>query len=459
MLNRRDAMIRLGQVGLAGLTLPQLLERQQASAAPTGPKGSADACIYVFLWGGPPQQDMWDLKPNAPQGIRSLFKPIHSAVPGIDVCDQMPLFARHTDKTAIVRSLTHPSNVHEASVYHVLTGQQNPTLIVPRNQRKRSDFPNFGSIVSYFKEPGVLPTSVTIPRPLGHDGVIYSGTYSGFLGPRHDPLEMKPANYSNEPAAHATSLAAGLHESRILARHGLLNLLQAQDHLLQQSRVARDLDEFRNQALRMISSPAARRAFDIDKESPHLRDRYGRNEYGESFLLARRLVEAGVKVVSIIWMHMAKNGKVYNVWDNHGGTEPLGSISGYAMLKEKYCLPSLDQGYSALLEDLSNRGLLNRTLVVMVGEFGRTPKINAAQGRDHWGMCGGAVLAGGGIKGGKVYGSSDKIGAFPKDDPVSPEDLLATMYHALGLEPEMQISDREGRPHRLCEGKAITELF
>src|SRR5258707_556740 len=171
MLNRRDAMIRLGQVGLAGLTLPQLLERQQASAAPAGSKGSADACIYVFLWGGPPQQDMWDLKPNAPQGIRSLFKPIHSAVPGIDVCDQMPLFARHTDKTAIVRSLTHPSNVHEASVYHVLTGQQNPTLVVPRNQRKRSDFPNFGSIVSYFKEPGVLPTSVTIPRPLGHDGV------------------------------------------------------------------------------------------------------------------------------------------------------------------------------------------------------------------------------------------------------------------------------------------------
>jgi hypothetical protein len=458
MVNRRDAMIRLGQVGLAGLTLPRLLQQQQASAAGTR-SGSADACIFLFLWGGPPQQDLWDMKPTAPQGIRSLFEPIKTVVPGFDVCDQLPLFARQTDKVAIVRSLTHPSNIHEASVYHMLTGHQDPQLVVPRNARKRSDFPNFGSIVSYFRDPGVLPVSVTVPRPIGHDGVTYAGTYAGFLGPRHDPLEMNAANRSNEQAMHSTALPAELSETRMLARNGLLRILENQDRLLQESRGGRDLDEFRGQALRMISSPEARRAFDLEKETPRLRDRYGRNEYGESFLLARRLVEAGVKVVSVIWMYIGGDGKVYNVWDNHGGTAGLGSISGYAMLKEKYCLPPLDQAFSALLEDLATRGLLERTLVVAVGEFGRTPKINPNQGREHWGMCGSAVLAGGGIRGGQVFGSSDKIGAFPRDNPVAPEDLLATIYHALDLSPELAIPDRQGQPHRLCDGRPILELF
>jgi hypothetical protein len=279
------------------------------------------------------------------------------------------------------------------------------------------------------------------------------------MGPLHDPKDNKNSNYLNEPPIHATALSHDLNETRVMSKNGLLNLMEKQDHLLQSSRGGKDLDEFRGQALRMVSSPAARRAFDLDKESPKLRDRYGRNEYGESMLLARRLVEAGVKVVSIIWMHMAKNGKVYNVWDNHGGTEPLGGLTGYAMLKEQYCFPSLDKGYAALLEDLHDRGLLDRTLVVQVGEFGRTPKINAQQGRDHWGMCGGAVLAGGGIKGGQVYGSSDKIGAYPKDNPVSPEDLLATIYHTFGLAPEMEIPDREGRPHRLCSGRVVNDLL
>jgi hypothetical protein len=459
MLNRRDAMIRLGQVGLVGLTLPQLLQQQHASAATARTKGTADACIYLFLWGGPPQQDMWDLKPDAPQGIRSLFQSIRTVTPGLDVCDQMPRFARQTDKVAIIRSLTHPSNVHEASVYHVLTGKQNPQLVVPRNARKRSDFPNFSSVISYFQEPGLLPAGVTLPRPIGHDGVTYSGTHAGFLGPRYDPLELKPANKSTEQASHSTDLPPELSETRLLARQGLLKQLETQDHVLQSDKGGRDLDEFRSQALRMISSPAARRAFDLDKESPRLRDRYGRNEYGESFLLARRLVEAGVKVVSVIWMYIMPDGKVANVWDNHGGTAGLGGVTGYAMLKEKYCLPPLDRAFSTLLEDLTDRGMLDRTLVVAVGEFGRTPKINATQGRDHWGACGSAVLAGGGVRGGQVYGSSDKIGAYPKDNPVSPEDLLATIHHAMGLSPEQEIPDREGKPNRLCDGRPLQELF
>jgi hypothetical protein len=183
MLNRRDAMMRLGQVGLGALTLPELL---QAAPSRSAPRKHAKSCIYIFLWGGPPQQDMWDMKPDAPQGIRSLFTPIRTVVPGIDICDQMPRLAKHTDKIAFVRSVTHNSDNHEPSVYHLLTGKQNPTLVVPRNQRQRGDFPFFGSVISALTPRGDLPACVTVPRPIGHDGVTYSGTYSGFLGPRHD---------------------------------------------------------------------------------------------------------------------------------------------------------------------------------------------------------------------------------------------------------------------------------
>ena len=462
MLNRRDAMIRLGQLGVGGLALPELLapRRAFASSGEFRHEPTADACIYVFLWGGPPQQDMWDMKPDAPAGIRSQFGAIGSAVPGISVSDQMPLFARQTDKTCIVRSLSHASNNHEPSVYHMMTGRQNPSLVVPRNQRNRRDFPFLGSVISHFHPPTLLPTTMTIPRPIGHDGVTYSGTYAGFLGPRHDPFERAPANYSKEQAAHPTTPLPDLALSRLQARHGLLRLLEEQDRRLQSGKGGGDLDAIRGQAMGMVSSDATRRAFDLDKEPPALRDRYGRNEYGESFLLARRLVESGVKVVSIAWMHIAKNGKAYNVWDNHGGTEPLGGITGYAMLKEPYCLPTLDRGLSALLEDLAQRGLLKRTMVVAAGEFGRTPKINSNQGRDHWGACQSAILAGGGIKGGQVYGSSDKIAAFPKENAVSPEDFLATIYHALGFEPEAEVPDREGRPNRIVEnGKPVLSLF
>jgi len=209
----------------------------------------------------------------------------------------------------------------------------------------------------------------------------------------------------------------------------------------------------------MVANPAAKRAFQLDLEPPVVRDRYGRNEYGESFLLARRLVEAGVRLVSVIWMYFMPNGRISNVWDTHGGTEGLGSITGFAMLKEKYCIPPLDRAYSALLLDLADRGLLEETLVVMVGEFGRTPQINPNQGREHWGMCYTSLLAGGGIRGGQVYGSSDKVAAYPKENPVAPEDLLATIYHAMGISPESEVGDQENRPLRITDGKPVLALF
>jgi hypothetical protein len=462
MLNRRDAMLRLGQTGLGALTLPGLLAAERARATSpiaTGPHGKARSCIFLFLWGGPPQQDLWDPKPEAPQGIRSLFQPIQTAVPGIDICDQMPLLAQHTDKVAIIRSLSHASNVHEPSCYHVLTGKQDPTLVVPRNQRKRTNFPGAGAVISAFSPPGVMPASVTVPRPIGHDGVTYAGTYAGFLGPQHDPMELREAPNSKEQPSHSVSLPEGVDTARLLARHGLVHLIENQDRLLQRGRATEALGSFYEQAFRMVSSPVAKRAFNLDLEPPAVRDHYGRNEYGDSFLLARRLVEAGVRLVSVIWMYIFPNGRVSNVWDNHAGYGIHGAKTGYDLLRSPVCIPPLDRAHAALLEDLSERGLLDETLVAAVGEFGRTPKINGDQGRDHWGACQSALLAGGGVRGGQVYGSSDKIAAYPRENPVAPEDFLATIYHALGLSPDLEIYDRENRPHRICEGKPLEALF
>jgi hypothetical protein len=458
MLHRRDAMIRLGQIGLGSLTVPQLLAAQEAKGAPR--RATAKSCILVYLWGGPPQQDTFDLKPAAPDGIRSPFQPISTAVPGIQISDQLPQIARVTDQLAIIRSYTHPSNQHEVGVYHTLTGKVDNTLVVPRNRRSRRDFPTMGSVVSYFNPPGDLPTSVTIPRPIGHDGVIYTGTYAGFLGPQHDPLELQAPAEVDERAAHSLELPQGWDAHRLQSQVGLLQTLEQYDRMNQRDahRLA-GLGQFREQAFRMLTSGAAKAAFDLSKETDKLRDRYGRNEYGESFLLARRLIEAGVRLVTFVWYYVCKDGNVANVWDNHGGTGSLGGITGYQMLKENYCLPPLDQGFSALIEDLSGRGLLDETLVAMLGEFGRTPKINSTAGRDHWGPCQSVVLAGGGIRGGQVYGASDKIAAYPTDRPVKPEDLIATVYTALGIPPVAMLYDQQHRPHRACEGEPLVELF
>lgn len=468
--HRRDAMIRLGQAGLGGLALPGLLRAEQARAresrSDTGQSrllnGKAKACILVYLWGGPPQQDTFDMKPHAPAGIRSQFGAIDTAVPGIQICDQLPQIAKHTDKMAIVRSYTHPSNRHEVGVYHTLCGKIKNTLAVPRNQRNRLDFPHPGSVISYFSPPGGMPASVTVPRPIGHDGVVYTGTYAGFLGPRHDPMELKQSGEVAGPPPHSLELPAGLSDHRLLARKGLLKTLEDCDRRLQQTSrfPTGGLDHFREQAFRMLTAPSAKGAFKVDKEPDRVRDRYGRNEYGEAFLMSRRLIEAGVRLVTLTWYHIAKkDGNVLNVWDNHGGTGSLNRISGYDMLRSYYCLPSLDQGYSALLDDLSQRGMLDETLVVMLGEFGRTPKINKNQGRDHWGPCQSVVFAGGGIQGGQVYGESDKIAAYPRKNPVKPEDAIATLYHAFGLPPETPIPDASNRPHRISDGEPVLPLF
>jgi hypothetical protein len=272
-------------------------------------------------------------------------------------------------------------------------------------------------------------------------------------------MEVKSAPRSREPALHPLTPLPDLDQTRLLARRGLLDTLNDTERRLQKLGQSDGLGGYYEQAFRMLTSPAARRAFDLDLEPPAVRDRYGRNEYGESFLLARRFVQAGVRLVNVTWMFITPSGVVSNVWDNHGGTGALGGITGYAMLREKYCIPPLDQGLSALLEDLAQQGLLDETLVVGVGEFGRTPKINASQGRDHWGKCQTGFFAGGGIRGGQIHGATDAQAAYVKDRPVSPSDFIATIYHGLGLSPESEIHDRASRPYRACDGQPLTALF
>ena len=464
MLHRRDALLRIGQATLGGLSLPGLLRAEHQPAPQVGRGSTAKSCILIYLWGGPPQMDMWDMKPFAPDGIRSPFLPISTSVPGIQISDQLPLTAQQADKFSIVRSYTHPSNQHEVGVYHTLTGKVDNTLAVPRNQRSRHDFPNMAGVVSRFSPPMVMPASVTVPRPIGHDGVTYMGTYAGFLGPRYDPVEIAVPGEVSAPAPHAIDPLPNLELGRLQARHGLVQLLDEEDRFGQSSEFARcsqqlGFDRFQAQAFALLTSPECRDAFLVDREPDAVRDRYGRNEYGESILLARRLIELGTRLVTMVWYYICPDGNVANVWDNHGGTASLGGISGYAMLKEKYCLPSLDQAFSALMEDLHQRGLLDETLVLMLGEFGRTPKINQNNGRDHWGPCQSVVLAGGGVRGGQVYGESDDVAAYPTRDAVSPEDFLATAYSALGLPPESIIEDALGRPHRIAEGQPVRALF
>jgi hypothetical protein len=402
---------------------------------------------------------MWDMKPDAPEGIRSAFRPIHTNVPGIHLCEHLPRLARHADKLALVRSVTHPSTVHEPSVYYTLTGKQNNSLVVPRNQRSRRDFPNVASMVAALTPPGPMPAAVTIPRPIGHAGVTYAGTYSGWLGPRFDPMEIREAPSASDRYAAPVELAGDLSTTRLQARRGLLRMIEDTDRHFQNARATEGLTAYHEQAYRMLTSSQARRAFQLDEEPTWLRDLYGRNEYGESFLLARRLIEADVRIVSVIWLYVAPSGTVSNIWDTHGGVGIPHGQTGWSMLLAPYGLPPLDQGFSALLEDLHQRGLLDDTLVAAFGEFGRTPRINPQQGREHWGPCSTTVFAGGGVRGGQVFGRSDRIAAYPTENPVTPEDMLATIYHALGIRPDAEVHDREGRPQRICDGRAVTAIF
>lgn len=468
MLHRRDAMIRLGTVAGSALTLPHLLQQQRAAGSQSSSRPGR-SCIFLFMWGGQPQQDMWDMKPDAPQGVRSPFQTIETVTPGITLSDQLTKTAAHTDKLSIIRSLNHTATDHGISVYHAMTGRAMiPPRTFPGNARRRTDFPSIGSMFSYLGPKSQIPASFSIPRPVAHDGVLYAGTHAGFLGSNHDSVELGQV-YNHvevgprENADLATvplALPGDISAARLKARHSLLGLLESQDRAMQENSGMNAYSGVREDAYRLLHSTSVKDALNLDRESSAIRDRYGRNEYGESFLTARRLVEAGVRLVTVNWMFITPRAKVYNVWDAHGGLNDLEhGETGYGMLKAPYCLPSFDQAFAALLGDLSQSGLLEDTVVACIGEFGRTPQINGVNGRDHWPFCYSGVLAGGGIQGGTVYGSSDKQAAYVKDNPATPGDYLATVCQACGLDPSKEIHDLEGRPFTICDGQPIAAVL
>jgi hypothetical protein len=459
-LSRRD-MLKLAGPGTLGMAMPSLsaLASSQQTHKPT-----AKRCIYIFLCGGPSQLDMWDLKPDAPDSIRGPFHPISTNVPGLQIGDLLPLTAQQADRFSIVRSMMHNSTSHDTSIKYTLLGDS--TVPGPAFPPKRTDHPGMGGILkSLLGDTGRLPAWVMVPRPFTTGTRFYRGQTGGFLGAANDPFlldeEKKDSLADKTFRINSLETPEAVDDSRFSTRRNLLRAIDGQADALIASAGSDQVRQQYEKAFDLVSSQDVRGAFDLDREASSLRDRYGRNEYGQSFLLARRLVESGVQFVNVFWTYYGKDGCQFNLWDNHGSDKEVcgGHNKGVDMIRGEYCCPSFDRAFSALLEDLTERGMLDDTLVVVTGEFGRTPKINKNAGRDHWCSCYSSVLAGGGIRGGSTYGASDAHAAYVKDSPVKPEDISATMLHAFGFAPEAEIIEPTGRPVRSSSGRPVTDLF
>jgi hypothetical protein len=458
-LSRRD-LLALGGLGAIGSTIfpANVSFGSDARAAAT-----AKNCIFIFLCGGPSQLEMWDPKPDAPEEVRGPFGTLSTNVPGIQIGKLLPEVSKHVDKLAIIRSMTHESNVHDIGILYTLLADSNPPDKVAYPPTRR-DHPGLGAILrELLGNQGELPEWVTVPRPFTTGARFYKGQSGGFLGPARDPF-LLDADKRNSLAAKefhppALQLKDGLDPARLAVRRSLLR--DFNDEAALHALPVTELAEYYQQAYSILSSASGSRAFDLAREPDRLRDQYGRNEYGQSFLLARKLVENGVRMVNVFWTFYGEDGCQFNLWDNHGSDKPVcgGFNKGIDMLTAPYCCPAFDRAFSALLEDLSQRGLLDETLVVVAGEFGRTPKMNKNAGRDHWSSCYSTVLAGGGVQGGQIYGSSDSQAAYVRDSPVRPEDLGATVLHAFGISPETPIYDATRRPVRASKGQPVTELF
>lgn len=415
-----------------GLSLPKLLSARESSLAP-----KADHCVILFLNGGPSHLDMWDMKPDAADGIRGEFSPIPTSLPGYFVSDQMPKLARHMHRATVVRSMHHGvNNAHAAAVYAAMTGHDRGEI---GGGTRPTDYPSPGCVLSMVRPPDrpIVP-QVHLPyiTAEGAGGPPQPGFFAGILGRSRDPLFVLRDPNSPEFAIPELTLLADVSTERLALRRRLFETVDSQ--LREQAGVnaADSMTGFQQRALQLLTSENTQRAFRLSEEPDAVRDTYGRNIYGQSTLLARRLIEAGTRLVTLSWAPDANA-----TWDTHGGN--------FKKLKGTL-LPQLDAACSSLLTDLSDRGLLDRTIVAVFGDFGRTPKINANDaGRDHWNYCYSLMLLGGGFKQGLIYGSSDKTGAFPASDPLIPGDIVSTMYHCLGLRHDREIHDATNRPFRL----------
>ncbi len=440
----RRCLFQVGSLGLLGLSLPGFL---RAAGRASHPRARAKSVIFLHQFGGPSHHDTFDMKPAAPAEVRGEFRPIATRVPGLAVCERLPRTAAVMDRVTVLRSLRHEMKNHNSAGYYSLTGYAPPT----DDQRLRDSrdlFPAYGSVVDLLAPARAgLPTFVAFPHVI-RDGSITPGQHASFLGKAHDPLFIGQDPNSPDFRLPELSLPANLSAERLGNRREVLRLIDSQTELLEFSARARGIDAHYERALAMLSSPAVKRAFDLSAEPEAVRDRYGRTTYGQSCLLARRLVEAGARFVNVYFAPFI--GGCQGGWDTHGfNDKPM-----YPILKN-WLLPITDQTLPTLLEDLEARGLLDETLVVWVGEFGRSPRINKLAGRDHWPQCYTALLAGGGVRRGHVHGSSDKVGAFPAMDPARPEDLAATMFHLLGIDPKTEVRDALNRPLPISTGRVI----
>lgn len=446
---RRD-WLRIGGLGLCGLSLPALLKSRQASAAARGEPsfGRARSCIILFLLGGPPQHETWDPKPDAPPEVRGDLKPIASSVPGLLVGELMPRTARLAHHLSVLRAVSTGDSAHSSSGYYMTTGRPHaPMGVEGAKPGAPNDWPSLGSLVRRLHgNRAGLPAAITLPEKLANDGnQTWPGQDAGFLGRAADPwlLNIDPA--AENFRIPELALPAEVPPLRFNQRSTLLE--QVNRHLAGTS--AARYDAQTRQAVDLLSSSRAREAFDLQRETPVMRDRYGRSTFGQSVLLARRLVEAGVSLVQVTWTRV-KGGLNNGHWDTHAkNSEALKTT----------LMPIMDRAYSTLLEDLADRGLLDETLVVWMGEFGRTPKINGNAGRDHWGPVFSVALAGGGVRGGQVYGASDRIGGQPKEGRVRPEDLSATVFHCLGHRAGTEFHDALGRPLPISRGDVIRPVL
>jgi hypothetical protein len=467
----RRTMLQAGGVGLLGLGMNHLSGlRTFAANAPTI---KARAAIYIFLSGGLAQQDSFDLKPDAAAEYRGEFKPIATRTPGIQICEHLPRLAQRNHLWALVRSLTHRSNDHSVGHHIMLTGRTNLPSGFDPNRPRPTDWPSIAAVAGATTQPrNNLPPAIVLPERLIHNsGRVIPGQFAGIMGTQRNPWFIEassydPLSYGAYPEyrfdhqerrsklmdrtfqAPSLALPEGVAKGRLDDRLALLKLIDRQRHELDRAATVESFDAFRQGAIAMLTDSRVRAAFDVTNAPEKVQERYGRNSFGWSLLMARRLIEAGVNLVQV---NLGNN----ETWDTHGNAFPH--------LKDKL-FPPTDRALSALLDDLSASGLLDSTLIVMAGEFGRTPRIShlpqyyKLPGRDHWGAVQTVFFAGGGIKGGTVVGSSDKIGGYPKSDPQTPENMAATIYNALGIPATVQWNDAEGRPHQVYYGEPIKGL-
>ncbi|MBI3411254.1 MAG: DUF1501 domain-containing protein [Planctomycetes bacterium] len=456
-LTRRE-LLRASAIGLP-IFLGARSGEWQTLAGPTqGSPRRAKSCIFIFNFGGPSQLETFDLKPNAPEGIRGEFAPISSSVPGTMISEHLPRLARLAHKYAIIRSMSHRDIEHQSGGYTGLTGHRHPNPRVFANPTPE-DTPPYGSIVSKLRPArNPVPSFVSMPTVLV-DAVTIPGQTAGWLGRAHDPLLLRQD--PNDPAFSVRELALREEVSaeRFRDRQHLLTRVNQGNALGQATTDLHGFGAYYDRAFQLLSTSATQGAFLLQREPAAVRDRYGRTTFGQCCLLARRLVEAGVPVVSIYFCSGGLSGlQATRPWDTHD--------SNFSRLKNEL-LPITDQAMTALLEDLDTRGLLDETVVAWIGEFGRTPRIGARSspngarpdGRDHWPYCYSALLAGGGIRGGWVHGSSDAHAGYPAQDRVSPADFAATIYHCLGINPSGEIPDHLNRPMRFCDGSPIATLL